>query len=675
MKIEFMRLENWRSFHGLNELWFATDPKKNVTLIRAENGVGKTSLLAALNWCFFNILPSEAEFENPNQLTNEQSGASQAKIEVEFSHEGRMFKAFRTYDQSRERASELKLIEIKDGVEIPLGKSVKPDRFINSVLPREMAPHFFFYGEATSKYAGETGSKQFGRAVKSILGSTVANMALNDLQRANTEYSRQAADNTSSESITYQNDITDCDEQILKIDSDIEDAKNEEVAAQEIVDQLNSELAGTETIKVDQSRRATLESQKGRAEAKLHSIEAEAKKWLHKFGTPLLSEAFIKDVKTLLSQSDTKKKIPGPYNEKFVNDILNDQICICGKPLVEGSQEHEHIKSLLNTASDEMMISRVISTTAAIGKLEGRAQNSWNELNNNKTKIKETMETINVAAVELDEISERLRNSEISSIAEKEGSLRTAKEAFRRAVAKQTSKENHRNILTSRRADIIRKQEALFRESETARRYVKRKDLSQLLINRLKDRLNDEELIARIEIKRKIDEIIQKFMRKILTVQIDQNYRLKVINEHGNEAAKSTGENQMLGLAFTGAIAAFAKERRSEESDILLSGTEAPLVVDSPFGNLDPLYRKGVASFLPELASQVVLLVSTSQASVEVLDSLDQKIGMQYILSRYDKSPQGSKETESIEINGTTFNLTQYDQEFTGTKIEEVSSP
>ena len=675
MKIEFMRLENWRSFHGLNELWFATDPKKNVTLIRAENGVGKTSLLAALNWCFFNILPSEAEFENPNQLTNEQSGASQAKIEVEFSHEGRMFKAFRTYDQSRERASELKLIEIKDGVEIPLGKSVKPDRFINSVLPREMAPHFFFYGEATSKYAGETGSKQFGRAVKSILGSTVANMALNDLQRANTEYSRQAADNTSSESITYQNDITDCDEQILKIDSDIEDAKNEEVAAQEIVDQLNSELAGTETIKVDQSRRATLESQKGRAEAKLHSIEAEAKKWLHKFGTPLLSEAFIKDVKTLLSQSDTKKKIPGPYNEKFVNDILNDQICICGKPLVEGSQEHEHIKSLLNTASDEMMISRVISTTAAIGKLEGRAQNSWNALNNNKTTIKETMETINVAAVELDEISERLRNSEISSIAEKEGSLRTAKEAFRRAVAKQTSKEAHRNILTSRRADIIRKQEALFRESETARRYVKRKDLSQLLINRLKDRLNDEELIARIEIKRKIDEIIQKFMRKILTVQIDQNYRLKVINEHGNEAAKSTGENQMLGLAFTGAIAAFAKERRSEESDILLSGTEAPLVVDSPFGHLDPLYRKGVASFLPELASQVVLLVSTSQASVEVLDSLDQKIGMQYILSRYDKSPQGSKETESIEINGTTFNLTQYDQEFTGTKIEEVSSP
>jgi DNA sulfur modification protein DndD len=675
MKIEFMRLENWRSFHGLNELWFATDPEKNVTLIRAENGVGKTSLLAALNWCFFNILPSEAEFENPNQLTNEQSGASEAKIEVEFSHEGRTFKARRTYDQIREKVSDLKLIEIKDGVEIPLGPSVKPDRFINSVIPREMAPHFFFYGEATSKYAGETGSKQFGRAVKSILGSTVANMALEDIQKANRDYSRQAADNTSDVSIQHQNDIADCDYQLNKIDDEIEGAKNEEAAAQAVMDQLNSELAGTETIKVDQAKRAQLENQKRTAEMKLKSIEAESKKWLHKCGMPLLSKSFINDVKTLLSQSDTKKKIPGPYNEKFVNDILNDQICICGKPLIVGSQEHEHIKSLLNTASDEMMISRVISTTAAIGKLEGRSQRAWDELRSNKEKIKDTTEIISAADVELDEISERLQNSEISSIAEKERALGAAKTALRNALTKQGSKGNHKTTLISRRADLVRKQDALFRESEAARRYVKRKDLSQLLINRLKDRLSEEELYARIEIKRKIDDIIQKFMRKSLTVQIDQNYRLKVINDSGNEAAKSTGENQMLGLAFTGAIAAFAKERRSEESDILLSGTEAPLVVDSPFGHLDPLYRKGVASFLPELASQVVLLVSTSQASAEVLDSLDQRIGMQYVLSRYNEAPQGSKEAELIEINGTTFNLTRYDQEFTGTKIEEVSSP
>ena len=673
MKIEFMRLENWRSFYGTNDLWFATEPGKNVTLIRAENGVGKTSLLAALNWCLFAILPSEQEFENPQILVNEQSGTKHTKVEVEFSHEGRKFRAARSYDQERQRASELKLMEIKEEGDIPLGATIKPDRFINSVIPREMAPHFFFYGEATSKYAGETGSKQFGSAVKSILGSTVANMALDDLTKAHRDYSRQAADNTSDQSIELQRQITECEETIENIDNEIKKAEGEEIAAQDVINELNSALAGTDTIKVDQKRRQSLESAISRAKTNLKSAEDDAKIWFHRYGGPLLAESFIKDVKHLLSQADTKKKIPGPYNEKFVNDILNDNICICGNTLVEGSPEYKHIKSLLDTASDEMMISRVISSSAAIGKLKGKSENAWAQLSKSKTACQGILETIAADEVELDEISARLKNSAISSISEKENSLQAAKNLHRAAIAKQVSKSTHKKRLKSDQTAFVSKQDTLFRESELARRYVKRKDLSQLLINRLKKRLDDEELFARIEIKKKIDHIIERFMRKSLTVQIDANYRLKVLNENGNEAAKSTGENQMLGLAFTGAIAAFAKERKAEESDILLSGTEAPLVVDSPFGHLDPLYRKGVANFLPELASQVVLLVSTSQASKEVLDELDERIGMQYILTRYNKTSQGSKEEELIEINGRTLNLTKYGQEFTGTKLKEVS--
>jgi len=57
MQIEYIRIENWRSFYGENSFLVSTDPERNVTLIRAENGVGKTSLLAAINWCFFDILP------------------------------------------------------------------------------------------------------------------------------------------------------------------------------------------------------------------------------------------------------------------------------------------------------------------------------------------------------------------------------------------------------------------------------------------------------------------------------------------------------------------------------------------------------------------------------------------------------------------------------------------
>lgn len=211
MLIEFIRVENWRSFHGLNDFFVSTDPERNVTLIRAENGVGKTSLLAAINWCFFGILPAESEFENPTKLVNEfaleNAGTQRATVSIDFRHEGRTYRACRMYEQRTETAHGLKLTELVDGGEVPSAKE-RPDRFINSVVPREMAPHFFFYGEATSRYTGTTGARKFGEAVKGILGSTVARMALDDLRKAWQDYNKQASDNTSADPRFNSEEIT-----------------------------------------------------------------------------------------------------------------------------------------------------------------------------------------------------------------------------------------------------------------------------------------------------------------------------------------------------------------------------------------------------------------------------------------------------------------------------------
>ncbi|MFN7881934.1 MAG: AAA family ATPase [bacterium] len=210
MLIQRIRLTNWRSFHGQNDFFVSQERDKNVTLIRAENGVGKTSLLAAINWCFFNILPAESEFENPKELVNKfaasKEGVTRTSVEIDFKHEGQLYRVRRTYDQKSGTAEALKLMEIKAGGEVPSSKD-RPDHFINSVIPREMAPHFFFYGEATSRYTGATGAKKFGDAVKGILGSTVARMALEDLKKVYQDYNRQASDNTSTEAQAAEREI------------------------------------------------------------------------------------------------------------------------------------------------------------------------------------------------------------------------------------------------------------------------------------------------------------------------------------------------------------------------------------------------------------------------------------------------------------------------------------
>jgi DNA sulfur modification protein DndD len=189
---------------------------------------------------------------------------------------------------------------------------------------------------------------------------------------------------------------------------------------------------------------------------------------------------------------------------------------------------------------------------------------------------------------------------------------------------------------------------------------------------RLDARLKGEEEAARSAIELEIDGIVQKFMRKAAKVKLDAEYQLRLFDERGLEIAKSTGENQLLGLAFTGAIAKYAKEREKDDDDILLPGTVAPLVVDSPFGHLDPLYRRGVAEFLPNLASQVILLVSTSQASEAVVATLADKVGQEYLLTRHNRGDGVGKLPEVIEIRGKTYDMTKYGSEIEGTTITEV---
>ena len=676
MKIEFMRIENWRSFYGVNELLFSTDPDKNLTLIRAENGVGKTSLLAALNWCLFEILPSEEDFKSPQNLVNDHArkehGTTKTKVEVEFYHADKMFKASRTFDQARGNTNPLKLIEIKDGVETPLSSSVNIDRFINSVLPKEMAPHFFFYGEATSRYADEAGAEAFGSAVKNILGATVATMALRDLEKVFKEYSKEAANNTSDEAIQLQDKIDKIEDEREHQDERLKGAKTEEKSAENLADKLGKQLLGTEQVKVDQAQRNKFNAQLESLKISLKREETSGQKWFDKYGTSLLAQSFIADVKGLLEQEDTQKRIPGPYNEKFVNEVLKDEICICGRPIAHGSSEEAHVRSLLDTATDEIMLNRVMSTNIALGRLEGNSRNAWGDLENSHKLRADMQDQISAIEANLEEISHRLRNSEVASIAEKEEALRIAKLKQRTAVSQQATIEATIEANIRRIDELRREQERLVRVSVTAQRFVKRTQLAGELSARLSKRLDDEELFARIQIKTKIDNLITKFMRKQLTVEIDKNYRLKVKKEDGSIFAPSKGEKQMLGLAFTGAIADLAKDRKSEDSDILLAGTEAPLVIDSPFGHLDPTYRRGVANFLPKMASQIVLLVSTSQASAEVLNEIGDKIGNQYVLTSYSTADIGDRTEETVLINGKTVDLTKYNQEFTGTRLQEV---
>lgn len=676
MLIEFIRITNWRSFYGMNDFFVSKDPTKNVTLIRAENGVGKTSLLAAINWCFFGILPQESEFENPRKLVNafavEHDSAKKAVVEIDFIHEGRSYRACRSYDQPTETTHPLRLSDLLDGGEVPSSKD-RPDRFINSVIPKEMAPHFFFYGEATSRYTGATGARKFGEAVKGILGSTVARMALDDLRKTWQDYNKQASDNTSAEAQAAERAIEEAAQRIATARENARKYDDEMAAADARIDKLNQELAGAKPAKDAQQRRARLESQLATKEADRVKATQRSQAWMQNFVTSVLAQELVAEASAVIKSEDTRGKLPAPYDQKFVDEILEDGVCVCGREIEKGSAEFDKIKSLLDSAGDQAVMSRVMTTSTALGRLEQRAERAWADYERNNDDLRRVEGEIQRLEADLTEISKELAANPLTDIAEKEAARERAKAQRSQATSRKVDAQAAINHLERQRLDAERTRDELVKKSDAAKRFVKRAQLSAALTSRLEARLKAEEEAARAAIEGEIDAIVKRFMRKPATVKLDRDYQLRLFDEKGVEIAKSTGENQLLGLAFTGAIAKYAKEREKDENDILLPGTVAPLVVDSPFGHLDPLYRRGVAEFLPSLASQVILLVSTSQASEAVMTTLADKIGQEYVLTRHNRSNGAGKHPEAIDIAGKTYDLTVYGSDVEGTRITEVA--
>ena len=55
MKLEWMRLRNFRQFYGDQTIRFSRDSSRNVTVVNGVNGAGKTSLFIALNWSLYGL--------------------------------------------------------------------------------------------------------------------------------------------------------------------------------------------------------------------------------------------------------------------------------------------------------------------------------------------------------------------------------------------------------------------------------------------------------------------------------------------------------------------------------------------------------------------------------------------------------------------------------------------
>jgi DNA sulfur modification protein DndD len=264
--------------------------------------------------------------------------------------------------------------------------------------------------------------------------------------------------------------------------------------------------------------------------------------------------------------------------------------------------------------------------------------------------------------------------------------LPTAEIKQREATRKTTEKKVQdlrltRNTLeTENTADqrsiekLRREVDALALKNEFARKLIRRRDLATLASTKLVEVLKHYESEARLEIQKSVNDILERVARKDYKLEIGEDFELRLLYSNGQPTPKSGGENQLMSLAFISSLVRFAKRRSEDKSTpFFVPATVAPLILDSPFGQLDDNYRIGTASFVPEMAPQVVLLVSSSQGKAEVIDAISSRIGAEYVLISQSRASRGERKQDVLVIDGKSMVTTLFDCERDLTRIERIS--
>ena len=77
-------------------------------------------------------------------------------------------------------------------------------------------------------------------------------------------------------------------------------------------------------------------------------------------------ESAISQAILILDAKRLKGEIPSNIRQQFIKDLLDQMICICGRPVTDGSQEHRKLLNLMTSSLPASLEDDVLDTSAAL---------------------------------------------------------------------------------------------------------------------------------------------------------------------------------------------------------------------------------------------------------------------------------------------------------------------
>ncbi len=687
MKLTTIRLCNFRQFYGETpEIQLATDKERNTTIIHGNNGAGKTTILNAFTWVLYEKFT--AAFAESQQLVNKRAiaeteigSAVDAWVEVAWEHDGKRYRAkrmCRAYKQQNEVNivnNELLYLYIGNADGKWLHPQQPPDEIIGRILPASLHQYFFFDGERIEQIVRQDKRLEIAEATKILLGVEVLNRAIKHLGEAKKTLEielSQIGDTTTKDLLKSQQQSQQEIDRIHQRQTEI----SQEIASfDRIKQEISQHLLELTAATAIQAQRQQLEATKATHQTQLRQAQTAIKQLISSQAYTVLLTDLTQDFQQIVSELRDRGELNQGISREFLSQLLLHQNCLCGTKLAPNTGAYVQVQTWLSRASIAVMEETTMRLITQVESIETKGSEFWQAIEIQQQIATTARSEISELETKLDNLEAQLRqdtNVEISNLQKRldeieikvrdltldrgqnnqqivhvEGQI----QAFAKQITKQQSNQERQN-LASRRLQATRDAIAEL----TAIRY-------------------QQEQQFRLELEQRVQQIFQTISVTPYLPKITEKYELMLVEttrDLETIVAASTGENQILSLSFIGGIIDRVREWSEQKLLAVPQSNTFPIVMDSPFGSLDRISRRQIAQILPQLANQLVVLVTKTQWRDEVETEMQPKIGRQYILTYYTSKPDYPE--DYLEITGCRYPLIERSpNDFDYTEIVEIT--
>ncbi len=684
MKLTSIKLCNFRQFYGKTPEIFISYGDHNTTIIHGNNGAGKTTILNAFTWVLYEKFT--AAFSSEDQLVNKRAIAEvkpkvpvECWVELGFEHNNKRYqvrrvcRAYKTEAGIEQGKSELYLQIAGDDGRWLLPQQL-PEDIIGQILPVSLHQYFFFDGERIEQIVRSDKKSEIAEATKTLLGVEVLNRSIKHLREAKKTLEAELAaigDFETKNLLREKEKLEQESEQLSKRQVEIGKELEHQNEIKKTIGNRLLELSGAEKL---QHLRDELEIREKLLREQLKQAKATLKKAISTRGYTVLLSEVTSDFREIVNDLRERGELPVGIKRQFVGDLLNKQRCICGAELIEGTHGHQQVLGWMDKAGIADVEETAIRMSAQVDEIDKQVPGFWEEVDNQQDNLAKWRTELSGIETQLDDIKKNLRSFPDEDISQLQKRLDETEEKIQDLTLEKGA-INHKVAQLSTDAEVKAKQMAKHKTNESKqtlaqRRIAATQDAIERLIE-VRERLENQ---FRSSLEKRVQEIFTLISFTPYIPKLSDKYELTLAeNTAGQETvvAASTGENQILSLSFIAGIIDQVREWIQENTLMGPDSSTFPIVMDSPFGSLDEVYRRQIAKTLPRLANQLVVLVTKTQWRGEVAQEMEKHIGREYVLIY--NSPKPDCEEDAIELGGVRYPLVrQSPNEFEYTEIVEV---